>query len=137
MFNSKILVSLLSGMLVFAASASQGAEFRYVNPEYKNRALDYCKSWGKDCGAPAADAFCKKLGHNRATRFSVRLDSPPTRVINGGRECKKGHCDRISAVVCEGGRLKSSSGGPKEDGTTVVADPDVRFESAENPSDCE
>lgn len=136
--RSKHIVTFCTALLVCAAPAVQAAEFRYVNPQYKNRALDYCKSWGRNCGAPAADAYCKKLGHHRATRFSVRLNSPPTRVISGGKVCNNWSCDRISAVVCEGGKLKLSGGGDaKADSTTVVADPDVRFSSAEKPDDCE
>ncbi len=74
----------------------------YRNPKIGKVALDLCKTWGKDCGMPAATAYCKRRGHIRAAKFRVRQDSPPTRVINGEQVCKASNCDRISSVGCVG-----------------------------------
>ena len=95
------------------------AEAGYNNPKINGYALDYCRSWAKDCGMPAADAWCKKAGYKRALRFGVSWDSPPTIVIRSGKICNQPFCDRISFVVCEVGgevqegttRAKSDAGG--------------------------
>jgi len=84
--------------------------------------LDYCRSWAKDCGKPAADAWCQKKGYKRALRFGVSWDSPPTRVIGSGKICNQPFCDRISFVVCEeeeGTRGKFDAGG---DSITIPED---------------
>jgi hypothetical protein len=136
MCRSKLIGTLASIILFASGATSQGAEFRYTRPIYKNLPLDYCRVWAKECGTPAADAFCKRLGHHRATGFSVRLASPPTRVIGDGRECRGAGCNRISEIVCTGGRLKTVGKG-KSDSATDVQDPDIRFGTAGSPNDCD
>lgn len=75
----------------------------FKNPQVKGYALDVCRQWGKDCGKPAADTFCRSRGYKRAVDFAVRSDTPPTRVISTGQICNKPFCDRIVLVTCGGG----------------------------------
>ena len=72
----------------------------YSNPRVNGYALDYCREWGKNCGKPAADAFCKSKGHKSATDFKLKKNSPPTWVINDRKACRSSGCDRISKVYC-------------------------------------
>ena len=112
---------LLMGLFVQPGPASAG-EATFDNPKVNGHALDYCRSWAKDCGMPAADAWCKKAGYKRALRFGVRWDSPPTIVIRSGKICNQPFCDRISFVVCEveeGTRGKFDAGG---DSITIPED---------------
>ncbi len=78
----------------------ENPKVRINNPRVGNHALDLCRVWGKECGKPAADAYCRKHGHYRAYRYGVAKDKPPTRIIDGGQVCNKPYCDRISWVEC-------------------------------------
>lgn len=91
---------LLMGLFLQPGPASAG-EARYNNPKINGYALDCCRSWAKDCGKPAADAYCRWKGYKGALRFSVKEDSPPTRVIGSGEICNQPFCDRITFVACE------------------------------------
>jgi hypothetical protein len=105
---------LLMGLLLKAAGPAFAEEKVFQNPKVNGYALDLCRSWSKDCGKPAADAWCKKAGYLRALQFKVKEDSPPTRVISSGKVCNAPSCDRIISVTCEaepGTRGKFDAGG--------------------------
>ena len=72
----------------------------FRDPKIEGHALDYCREWGRNCGKPAADAFCRSRGYLRADSFRVRRGSPPTMTIGDRKLCRASHCDRISEVVC-------------------------------------
>lgn len=60
-------------------SAAQAVSYRA--PLLNGQPIDYCGYHFGQCGAGAADAFCKGEGHLRAdsyTRRPVRADEPPT-----------------------------------------------------------
>ncbi len=73
---------------------------RFDNPLVEGVALDYCRNWEKDCGKPAADAFCQSQGFAAAIDFTPRFHAPPTRVIGSGRVCDNAICARMAAITC-------------------------------------
>ena len=79
----------------------QSKQKTFVNPQVGGYGLDYCREWTRNCGQPAADAFCNSKGFNRAINFEVTRNNQKTRVINGGQVCDAPMCDRIARVTCE------------------------------------
>ncbi|MBK8452568.1 MAG: hypothetical protein WAQ53_11765 [Thiofilum sp.] len=90
---------VLGGLFLFIGNA-QGNQL-FQNPMINGYPLDLCKEWASNCGKPATDAFCKLKGFPEAITYSVKHDSPTTRIINGGQLCDMPQCDRITAVVCK------------------------------------
>jgi hypothetical protein len=91
----------------------------FKNPKVKSYALDFCRGWGKDCGKPAADAFCRSRGYGESVDFAVQADNPPTRLIGTDQICNQPFCDRIVLVTCKGGGGGGSGGKTDEFGDTM------------------
>lgn len=92
------------GLALFAAPVAATAEtIRIDKPQVEGVALDWCRSFGKRCGQPAADAFCRANGHRQSLRF-VKWENPgfETRVISDGRICSIPECDTFRWIECRG-----------------------------------
>jgi hypothetical protein len=63
--------------------------------------LDWCLDWGKNCGKPAADLFCRYRGYRSATHFAVAEDIGGTKLLKTGELCRNPSCDGFSYIVCE------------------------------------
>lgn len=76
---------------------------KFQNPSWNGTRLDACKSFGKDCGKPAADAFCVSKGFSSSTT-SV-LDSTPgrgkTRIISNNQICDADFCVGFQFITCQ------------------------------------
>lgn len=94
------IIAMFTAILFLSPPAS-AAKVRYKNPKIRGYALDLCQKWGKYCGKPAADSYCRSKGFRRAVNYKVRHNRPPTRVIGTGQICKSRACDRIVNVTCE------------------------------------
>lgn len=74
----------------------------FANPAWQGARLDSCKSFGKDCGKPAADAFCAQSGF-RSSSYSVLDDTRgrgTTKVISTNQICTTG-CVGFQMIVCQ------------------------------------
>ncbi|MGH1352021.1 MAG: hypothetical protein ACRBBN_14610 [Methyloligellaceae bacterium] len=76
----------------------------FVKPEWKGNRLDWCLEWGRQCGKPAADAFCKQKGFSPSAK-SFEIDRKignrsPTKVISTGKVCSRPSCDGFQVIVC-------------------------------------
>ncbi|MFP3921065.1 MAG: hypothetical protein ACLFU3_05085 [Dichotomicrobium sp.] len=75
----------------------------YRNPKWQGNRLDWCLNWGQKCGKPAANAYCRKRGHERTIGFKKASnigDRQPTRLITTGAVCDDGHCDGFRFIRC-------------------------------------
>src|SRR5690606_30726746 len=72
-------------------------------PMFNGNRLDWCATWGEDCGAPAADAFCKSQGFAGASDFAKEPHiggATPTRLIATGAVCDAEQCDGFLSITC-------------------------------------
>jgi hypothetical protein len=67
-----------------------------------NPRVDWCLNWATSCGRPAADAFCKSRGFQRAASFETRQTGGPTWVAGARTIWRRPECTALAAVMCEG-----------------------------------
>jgi hypothetical protein len=65
--------------------------------------LNYCLHWGADCGAPAAGAWCKTQGFERASTWRIDKNIGglfPTIVMGDRKVCAQFLCDGFQEITC-------------------------------------
>ena len=75
----------------------------FAQPRLGGYRLDWCRLWGRQCGRPAADAFCRRQGFARASQFAIAHDighRTPTQIIGSGQVCDRRLCDGFNRIVC-------------------------------------
>ena len=75
----------------------------YAFPVHEIYRLNFCLNWDKDCGEPAAQAWCKVRGFNRAAAWSVDKNIGslfPTIVLGENRVCSQFICDGFQEITC-------------------------------------
>ena len=76
----------------------------FHNPKIGGLRLDWCRFWARQCGAPAANTFCRMRGYRRAIAWQKATDIGrwvPTRVIATGQVCRGNFCDGFRFITCE------------------------------------
>ena len=72
-------------------------------PTETNSAIDFFRrpSWGKDCGKPAADAFCKANGFSESLNAVADAGRgyAPTRIVSNDQICKE-NCVGWQQIIC-------------------------------------
>ena len=89
---------------VIRARLGQANATAFVNPTYNGYRLDWCRIFENDCGAPAADAFCKSQGFSgvRAFEFQGGMDVPTMTVSQNSVCDPKWHgCDSFASISCQ------------------------------------
>jgi len=72
---------------------------RFDSPTSKGKLIDQCLYWGRECGKPAADKFCRKKDYREAVRFNVER-ARPTWVMGDKRVCDAPYCAGFTEIVC-------------------------------------
>ncbi|MEE8187993.1 MAG: hypothetical protein V3T80_02180 [Kiloniellales bacterium] len=75
----------------------------FIFPVHEIYRLNFCFNWDKDCGEPAAQAWCKVRGFNRAAAWTVDENIGslfPTIVLGENRVCAKFVCDGFQEITC-------------------------------------
>ncbi len=81
------------------AMATQTFQF----PVHEIYRLNYCLKWGKDCGQPAAKAWCAAQGFRHASDWKVDKNIGslfPTIVMGDNRVCSQFVCDGFQEITC-------------------------------------
>ena len=68
-------------------------------PKYR---LDWCLNWERDCGKPAADAFCRANGFLEAIFYEADsgVGTQPTILIGTNQICKEKFCTAFQIITC-------------------------------------
>ncbi len=72
-------------------------------PVHEIYRLNYCLKWGKDCGQPAAKAWCEAQGFRHASDWKVDKNIGslfPTIVMGDNRVCSQFVCDGFREITC-------------------------------------
>lgn len=72
-------------------------------PMVDGKRLDWCYYWGRECGEPAADAFCINQGYAQALTFEIAEnvgDRWDTLVAGDNRSCTDPGCDSFKTIRC-------------------------------------
>ena len=102
-FIGVIFFSGVFGINNFALA--QGSQ-TFNNPTIKGYRLDWCLHWGKQCGEPAADAWCAKKmgkadGYAKEWKQAANIGASfPTYVIRDGKVCNQRFCDGFQSITC-------------------------------------
>ena len=95
------------GLLLLATPAEASSVRNYFSPTLDGIRVAACLSGG-GCGKPAADAFCKGQGFEKAMIFE-RQPSAETRSLDSGALCKGGSCVAFKQVKCFSGAGEMAS----------------------------
>ena len=73
----------------------------FVNPTWKGYRLDVCLTWSKDCGKPAADAFCRANGFAESMNAVADAERgyAPTRIVSNDQICRD-NCVGWQQIIC-------------------------------------
>jgi hypothetical protein len=89
-----------------APTASSAASHSDVHePRFGGYNLDWCLTYGFNCGTPAADAYCQSLGYARSATWSMApvntIGGGATKVIGDGLVCGSGvYCGAFTSITC-------------------------------------
>jgi astacin len=81
----------------------QPAQAVFVRPTINSYRLDWCRQWGTECGAPAAEAFCRAADYAGVTSWGIDGNigaESPTQVISTGQVCDRSSCDGFAFILC-------------------------------------
>lgn len=83
----------------------QDEEKIYRKPRWNDQRLDWCFLWGKDCGQPAADHFCRRRRFTGARDFRAEPNVgtyEPTRGAGSNQVCNQPFCTGFEYITCFG-----------------------------------
>ena len=94
----------------------QGTYPQLINvqlPKVGGNRLDWCHTWGKNCGYQAARAYCLKYVGNKGEYDFVQAlwkdtnigAQTPTRTLGDNKVCDQAFCDGFSGFVCRRGQF--------------------------------
>lgn len=76
-----------------------GTGVAYPAPRIAGMQVDWCPTFGANCGQAGADLFCRAQGHTRALQWQWGY-TDSTWVIGSGQVCAGGRCGGLRDVVC-------------------------------------
>ena len=98
----KAIPGLCLALLIGCSSGALADERTYTQPRWFDDRLDWCLSWGTNCGKPAADNFCKRRRFMGAINFASEPGVGRTRVSGTNQICNGTFCVGFKTITCSG-----------------------------------
>jgi hypothetical protein len=92
-----VFLAVACAAMIAPVSADAGVR-TFFQPAVGGASLDACLGNGI-CGKPAADAFCKSEGYDKALVFE-RQSFAETRALDTGKQCSGASCNAFKQVKC-------------------------------------
>jgi hypothetical protein len=89
------------GILLLASTAGEASVRNFFAPVVDGSRIDSCLNGQKDCGKPAADAFCVKEGFTESILFQ-REAASSTRQLGSAAMCEGEACMSFRRIKCVG-----------------------------------
>ncbi len=89
------------GILLLATTAGEASVRNFFSPVVDGSRIDSCLNGQKDCGKPAADAFCVKEGFTESILFQ-REAASSTRQLGSDTMCEGETCISFKRIKCIG-----------------------------------
>lgn len=99
--SRKYYLTLTGILLTIFLAPNVYSSTRFNNPQVSGIALDWCLTWARDCGQPAADEFCRSQGFERASGYREAQDIGYTKILRTGQICNASFCDGFAYIDCE------------------------------------
>ncbi len=90
---------LLSHLSWFATADVE----EYLTPQIDGVRLDWCLSYGVDCGEEVAYKWCIENNYSKPLYWEIDKDigvNEPTSTLNSRESCYKDACDGFKTIVC-------------------------------------
>lgn len=85
---------------LFAAGQIQaGPWVKLDKPKYRGDRLDWCLTFGANCGQPVVNKYCQTLGHAGSQYFAQDPNIGRTRLLTDA-VCEDGFCDGFKHIYC-------------------------------------
>ena len=86
-------------LLLLTSSLAHATVRNYFAPGVDGQRLDSCLTGERDCGKPAADAFCQAQGYENAILFQ-REPGILTRRLHSTERCEGAACMSFRQIKC-------------------------------------
>lgn len=83
-----------------AAIQALNGNREFPEPKINGVRLDACRVWGNECGQPAADAFCRLEGFDKAVALEWDKNIGRTWVMGDASVCDDPNCDGFRTITC-------------------------------------
>ena len=92
----------LTFLISISFSAQSDVE-EFIQPTIDGIRVDWCLTWGKDCGEPVAYKWCINHGYSKPIYFEVERSiglTSPTTMLSSRDTCYKEYCGGFRTIVC-------------------------------------
>ena len=96
------LAVLPLAMLAAGPADAASSARKYFSPDYLGQPVAFCLDGNRDCGRPAAAAWCQANGYDDAISFARRtsVGTAQLRYADTGNLCDAGDCIGFSQIKC-------------------------------------